>query len=72
MNAAAMNKNNYFYAKSNTKYLKIDSFSAMNNFNEENRLAMQEARDICAGKIESKSYNNVDELMKDLLSDVDD
>ena len=42
------------------------------NLNEESRLAIQEARDIAAGKIESKGYNSVDELMKDLLSDVDD
>ena len=42
------------------------------NLNEESRLAIQEARDIAAGKIESKGYTSVDELMKDLLSDVDD
>lgn len=42
------------------------------NLNEESRLAIQEARDIAAGRIESKSYNSVNELMKDLLSDVDD
>ena len=73
MNAAIMNKkNDYLYSKSNTKYLKIDSFSAMSNFNEESRLAMQEARDIGTGKIESKGYDSVEELMKDLLTDVDD
>ena len=42
------------------------------NLNEESRLAIQEERDIAAGKIKSKGYNSVDELMKDLLSDVDD
>ena len=42
------------------------------NLNEESRLAIQEARDIAAGRIESKGYNNVEELMKDLLSNVDD
>ena len=42
------------------------------NLNEESRLAIQESREIAAGKIESKGYNSVDELMKDLLSDVDD
>lgn len=42
------------------------------NLNEESRLAIQEARDIAAGRIESKSYKSVNELMKDLLSDVDD
>ena len=40
--------------------------------NPETRLAMQEARDISTGKIESKGYDSVEELMKDLLTDVDD
>ena len=42
------------------------------NFNEETVAAMEEARAIAEGKIESKSFQSVEELMKDLLSDVDD
>ncbi|MBQ8508364.1 MAG: type II toxin-antitoxin system RelB/DinJ family antitoxin [Clostridia bacterium] len=40
--------------------------------NEETLAAMQEARDISAGKIESKAYHSVKELMEDLLDDADD
>ena len=40
--------------------------------NPETRLAMQEARDIGTGKIESKGYDSVEEFMKNLLTDVDD
>lgn len=42
------------------------------NFNDETIAAMKETRAIAEGKIESKSFHSVEELMKDLLSDVDD
>ena len=35
-------------------------------YNRETELAMQEARDIIAGKIQSKSYNSFEELLNDL------
>ncbi len=38
------------------------------NFNEETIAAMKETRAIVDGKIESKSFHSVEELMKDLLS----
>ena len=38
------------------------------NFNEETIAAMKEPRAIVDGKIESKSFHSVEELMKDLLS----
>lgn len=41
-------------------------------YNAETIAAMQEARDIAAGKIPSKSYNSVAELMEDLNSDDED
>lgn len=41
-------------------------------YNAETLAAMQEARDIAAGKIAAKSYNNVAELMEDLNSDDED
>lgn len=42
------------------------------DFNEETKAAMREARLIAEGKIPSKSFNSVEELMEDLLSDADD
>lgn len=42
------------------------------DFNEETKSAMREARLISEGKIPSKSFESVDELMKDLVSDVND
>ncbi len=42
------------------------------DFNDETRAAMQEARLISEGKLPAKSFDNIDELMKDLMSDVDD
>ena len=40
--------------------------------NAETIAAMKEAEDISNGKIPSKTFNTVDELMEDLLSDVED
>ena len=40
-------------------------------FNPETIAAMQEARLISEGKIPAKSYNSVEELMEDLMSDDD-
>ena len=40
-------------------------------FNSETIAAMQEARLISEGKIPAKSYNSVEELMEDLMSDDD-
>ena len=42
------------------------------DFNEETKAAMRETRLISEGKIPSKSFNSVDDLMKDLMSDADD
>lgn len=39
------------------------------DFNAETEAAMREARLISEGKIPSKSFNSVDELLKDLMSD---
>lgn len=41
-------------------------------YNAETIATMQEARDIAAGKILSKNYNSVAELMEDLNSDDED
>ena len=41
-------------------------------FNSETIEAMQEAKLISEGKIPAKSYNSVEELMEDLMSDDDD
>ncbi|MBQ6006723.1 MAG: hypothetical protein IJT57_01375 [Selenomonadaceae bacterium] len=41
-------------------------------FNEETTEAMREARLISEGKISSKSFNTVEDLMRDLMSDADD
>ena len=41
-------------------------------FNEETKAAMREARLISEGKIPSKSFNSVDDLIEDLMSDADD
>ena len=35
-------------------------------YNRETELAMQEARDIIAGKIQAKTYNSFEELLNDL------
>ena len=42
------------------------------NFNEETISALREARLISEGKIQSKSFKTVDDLMRDLISDADD
>jgi len=42
------------------------------DFNAETIAAMEEARNIAEGKVESKSFHSVEELIKDLMSDVDD
>ena len=41
-------------------------------FNEETISAMREARLISEKKIPAKSFNNIKELLEDLISDVDD
>ena len=41
-------------------------------FNEETKSAMREAKLISEGKIPSKAFNSVDELLEDLMSDADD
>ncbi|WP_347490613.1 type II toxin-antitoxin system RelB/DinJ family antitoxin [Desulfoscipio sp. XC116] len=41
-------------------------------YNAETLAAIQEARDIIAGKVPAKSYNSVAELMEDLNSDDED
>ena len=40
--------------------------------NAETLAALKEAEDISAGKIQAKSFNNVEDLLKDLLNDADD
>ena len=50
------------------KFLTVHS----SEFNEETKAAMREARLISEGKIPSKSFNSVDDLLKDLMSDADD
>lgn len=49
-------------------------FFAQNSieFNEETKLAMREAKLIAEGKIPSKAFNSVDELLEDLMSAADD
>ena len=49
-------------------------FFAQNSieFNEETKSAMREAKLIAEGKIPSKAFNSVDELLEDLMSDADD
>ena len=42
------------------------------DFNEETKAAMREARLISEGKIPSKSFRNVEELLEDLMTDADD
>lgn len=42
------------------------------DFNEETKAAMRETRLISEGKIPSKSFNSVDDLFEDLMSDADD
>jgi len=41
-------------------------------YNAETVAAMEEARDIAAGKIDTKSYHSIAELMEDLNRDTDD
>ncbi|GHU51534.1 hypothetical protein AGMMS49975_05280 [Clostridia bacterium] len=41
-------------------------------YNARTMAAIQEARDIMSGKIQTKKYYSVAELMEDLNSDVDD
>lgn len=41
---------------------------AKEKYNEETLVACQEARDIESGKIPAKRYDNVDELMNDILA----
>ena len=41
-------------------------------FNEETKSAMREAKLISEGKIPSKSFSSVEELLEDLMSDADD
>jgi DNA-damage-inducible protein J len=41
-------------------------------YNSETKAAMNEARLISSGHIESKSYHSVKELMEDLMNDSDD
>jgi DNA-damage-inducible protein J len=41
-------------------------------FNEETEAAMREAEDIAAGRIEAKSYSNVDEMIAEILAEDDD
>ena len=62
-----------------TKFKRMDlppnqNFSATNppDFNDETKSAMREARLISEGKIPSKSFKTVDELLEDLMSDADD
>ena len=40
--------------------------------NAETLAAIQEARDIAAGKIQTKTFHSVEELMEDLMDDADD
>lgn len=40
--------------------------------NAETLAAIQEARDIAAGKIHTKTFHSVEELMEDLMDDADD
>lgn len=42
------------------------------DFNEETTAALTEARLISEGKIPSKSFKSIEDLMKDLMSDADD
>ena len=37
--------------------------------NEETLAAMQEAEDIASGKVKSKGYDDVDEMIQDILKD---
>lgn len=39
--------------------------------NEETLAAMQEAEDIASGKVKSKGYDDVDEMIQDILKDED-
>lgn len=61
------------YKKSRATYNEqvVSNFTPT-DFNEETKLAMHEARLISEGKISAKSFNSVEELMEDLMSDVDD
>lgn len=61
--------------KSNRKF-KVDSkkyiATSENIPNAETLEALKEADDISSGKIPAKSFNSVEDLLKDLLNDVDD
>ena len=41
-------------------------------YNAETRAAIQEARDIAAGRIKTKSFSSISDLMEDLNDDTDD
>ena len=60
--------------KSNRRAKKYFSETPAQNyeFSEETKSAMREARLISEKKIPAKSFNNVEELLEDLNSDVDD
>ncbi len=52
------------------KFLEISR--PKSEFNDETTAAMREARLISEGKIPSKSFRNVNELLEDLMSNADD
>ncbi len=60
--------------KSNRRAKKyfLESTAQDYELNEETKSAMREARLISEKKIPAKSFNNVEELLEDLNSDVDD
>lgn len=55
-----------------TKKYFLESTAQDYEFSEETKSAMREARLISEKKIPAKSFNNVEELLEDLNSDVDD
>ena len=55
-----------------TKKYFLESMAQDYEFSEETKSAMREARLISEKKIPAKSFNNVEELLEDLNSDVDD
>ena len=64
----------FAYKKKQDKVLLNKNFLTIktSEFNEETKSAMKEARLISEGKISSKTFRNVDELLEDLMSDADD
>ena len=61
------------YKKQRAKHIAQDVPTlSMTKYNDETLEAIREAHLISEGKLPSKSFDNVDELMKDLLSDDDD